>query len=208
LSTSESLVRRKAALRAAQRRKRRAAAATVGSMAAEAVADRVVRGFRLPPAGIVSGYWPLAVELDPRPCMNRLAGLGHPLALPRVQGRGRPLTFHAWRSGDELFAGPFCVMEPSPDAPVVSPRILLVPLLAFDRQGRRLGYGAGYYDMVLRDLRARDPAPIAIGVAFAAQEVEEVPAGPRDQALDAVVTERHLHRCPARSTAALETGQA
>jgi 5-formyltetrahydrofolate cyclo-ligase len=208
LSTSESLVRRKAALRAAQRRKRRAAAATLGGTAAEAVADRVVRSFRLPPAGIVSGYWPLEDELDPRPCMDRLADLGHPLALPRVQGRGRPLAFHAWRAGDPLFAGPFGVMEPGPEAPVVSPRVLLVPLLAFDRQGRRLGYGAGYYDMVLRDLSAREPAPIAIGVAFAVQEVVEVPAGPRDQVLDAVVTERDLHRCLGRPAAALEVGQA
>lgn len=208
MSTSESLVRRKAALRAAQRRKRRTAAATVGSMAAEAIADRVAQGFQLPPGGIVSGYWPLQDELDPRPCMDRLAALGHPLALPRVQGRGRPLAFHSWRPGDPLLAGPFGVMEPSSEAPVVRPRILLVPLLAFDRQGRRLGYGAGYYDMVLRDLRARDPAPIAIGIAFAAQEVDEVPTGPRDEVLDAVVTERHLHHCTARPAAALETGRA
>jgi 5-formyltetrahydrofolate cyclo-ligase len=86
-------------------------------------------------------------------------------------------------------------MEPTPDAPPVKPRILLVPLLAFDRAGRRLGYGAGYYDLVLRDLRAQGPAPLAIGVAFAAQEVDEVPTGPRDQILDAVVTERQVHRC-------------
>jgi 5-formyltetrahydrofolate cyclo-ligase len=203
----EPLARRKAALRAAQRRQRRAVAATLGAMAAEAVAERVVGGFRLPPGGIVSGYWPLADELDPRPCMYRLAELDHPLALPRVQGRGRPLAFHAWRPGDELFVGLFGVMEPSPDAPVVTPRILLVPLLAFDRAGRRLGYGAGYYDMVLQDLRAREPAPIAIGVAFAAQEVDEVPAGPGDQVLDAVVTERHLHRFRTRAEAAVDTGQ-
>jgi 5-formyltetrahydrofolate cyclo-ligase len=191
-----------------QRRKRRAAAATLGGTAAEAVADRLVRGFRLPASGIVSGYWPLEDELDPRPCMDRLAGLGHPLALPRVQGRGRPLAFHVWRSGDPLLAGPFGVMEPEPEASMVSPRILLVPLLAFDRQGRRLGYGAGYYDMVLRDLRAQAPPPIAIGVAFAVQEVDEVPAGPRDQVLDAVVTERQLHRCPGGPATALEMGQA
>jgi 5-formyltetrahydrofolate cyclo-ligase len=208
LLTSESLARRKTALRAVQRRQRRAAAATLGGMAAEAVAETLVRGFRLPAAGIVSGYWPLEDEFDPRPCMDRLAGLGHPLALPRVQGRCRPLAFHAWQPGDPLFAGPFGVMEPDAEAPVVSPRILLVPLLAFDRQGRRLGYGAGYYDMVLRDLRARTPAPIAIGVAFAAQEVDEVPVGPRDQALDAVVTERDLHRCPGRPATAVEVGQA
>jgi 5-formyltetrahydrofolate cyclo-ligase len=140
--------------------------------------------------------------------MDRLARLGHPLALPRVQGRGRPLAFHAWQPGDPLLAGLFQVMEPSPDARVVDPRILLVPLLAFDRAGRRLGYGAGYYDMVLRQLRAQSPAPFAIGVAFAAQEVDEVPTGPRDEMLDAVVTERGVHRCTELATTVLAAGQA
>ena len=179
---------------------------SAGPAAAEAVAERIVCAFRLPP-GIVSGYWPLADEFDPRPAMARLAGLGHPLALPRVQGWGRPLAFHAWQPGDLLRAGPFQVMEPSPDAPLVTPEILLVPLLAFDRAGRRLGYGAGYYDMVLRDLRAHAPAPFAIGVAFAAQEVPEVPTGPRDQTLDAVVTEQDVHRCSPRAST-LASGQA
>ena len=206
LSTSEFLVRRKAALRAEQRRGRAALAPGVRVAAAEAVADKLVRELRLPP-GIVSGYWPLADEFDPRPAMTRLAALGHPLALPRVQGRGRPLAFHAWQPSDPLFAGPFQVMEPSPDAPLSNPHVLLVPLLAFDRSGRRLGYGAGYYDMVLRDLRARSPAPCAIGVAFAAQEVAEVPTGPRDQMLDAVVTEQRVHLCTALA-AALASGQA
>jgi 5-formyltetrahydrofolate cyclo-ligase len=206
LSTPESLVRRKAALRAEQRRRRGALDSSAGPAAAEAVAERIVRAFRLPP-GIVSGYWPLADEFDPRPAMARLAGLGHPLALPRVQGWGRPLAFHAWQPGDPLLVGPFQVMEPSPDAPLVTPEILLVPLLAFDRAGRRLGYGAGYYDMVLRDLRAHPPAPLAIGVAFAGQELPEVPTGPRDQTLDAVVTEQDVHRCsPWASTFA--SGQA
>jgi 5-formyltetrahydrofolate cyclo-ligase len=207
LSTAESLARRKAALRAEQRRRRAALDARVRAAAAEAVADRLARAFQLPPGSIVSGYWPLAGEFDPRPAMDRLGGLGHPLALPRVQGRGRPLAFHAWEAGDPLFAGPFGLMEPSPDAPLVDPRILLVPLLAFDQAGRRLGYGAGYYDMVLRDRRAQGRAPLAIGVAFAAQEVAEVPAGPHDQRLDAVVTERRVHRCSALA-AAYETERA
>jgi 5-formyltetrahydrofolate cyclo-ligase len=194
LSTPEHLVQRKAALRAEQRRQRRALAINRDA-AAEAVADRLIAAFPFAPAGVVSGYWPLADELDPRPAMTRLAALGHPLALPRVQGRGRPLAFHAWRPGELLLAGPFEVMEPAPDAPLATPRVLLVPLLAFDRQGRRLGYGAGYYDLVLRELRELSPRPLAIGVAFAAQEVEEVPTGPRDQPLDAVVTERAVHRC-------------
>jgi 5-formyltetrahydrofolate cyclo-ligase len=195
-------------MRAEQRRRRGALAARLGAAAAEAVAATIVREFRLPPGGIVSGYWPLADELDPRPALDRLAGLGHPLALPRVQGRGRPLAFHIWQPGDRLRAGPFQVMEPCPDAPVVDPRVLLVPLLAFDRTGRRLGYGAGYYDMVLRELRAHSPAPFAIGVAFAAQEIAEVPTGPRDQVLDAVVTERHVHRCSMLARTELGTRQA
>jgi len=145
--------------------------------------------------------------------MSGLAARGHPLALPRVQGRGRPLAFHAWRPGDPLLAGPFGVMEPDPDAPALRPRVLLVPLLAFDRQGGRLGYGAGYYDLVLHALRALCPPPLAIGVAFAAQEVDRVPTGPRDQPLDAVVTERAVHRCsgpgsPGCTAAALETARA
>jgi 5-formyltetrahydrofolate cyclo-ligase len=208
LSTTESLVRRKAALRAEQRRERSAVAARLGATAAETAAHTIVRELRLPRGGTVSGYWPLVDEFDPRPAMERLAELGHPLALPRVQGWGRPLAFHAWQPGDPLLAGPFQVMEPSPEAPLVNPRILLVPLLAFDRAGRRLGYGAGYYDMALRDLRAHSPSPFAIGVAFAVQEVDEVPTGPRDQMLDAVVTERHLHRCSVLATTALGTGQA
>jgi len=194
LATVQNLVQRKAALRAEQRRRRQAFAPSAGG-AAEAVADRLIAAFRLPEGVVVSGYWPLADELDPRPAMDRLATLGHPLALPRVQGRGRPLAFHAWRPGDSLLAGPFAVMEPAAAAPLLRPRILLVPLLAFDREGRRLGYGAGYYDLVLRELRALSPEPLAIGVAFAGQEIDEVPIGPRDQPLDAVVTEREVHRC-------------
>jgi 5-formyltetrahydrofolate cyclo-ligase len=205
LTTPEPLVQRKAALRAEQRRRRQALGANA-SAAAAAAAARLLTELRLPPGAVVSGYWPLADELDPRPAMTRLAALGHPLALPRVQGRGRPLAFHAWGPGEPLLAGPFEVMQPAPDAPLATPRVLLVPLLAFDRQGRRLGYGAGYYDLVLRELRASSPPPLAIGVAFAAQEVEEVPTGPRDQPLDAVVTERAVHRFDP-STATFGTGR-
>ena len=179
--------------------------------AAETVADRLIAAFRLPEGAVVSGYWPLADELEPRPAMSRLAALSDPLALPRVQGRGRALAFHAWRAGDPLHAGPFGVMEPAAEAPLLQPRVLLVPLLAFDCRGQRLGYGAGYYDLVLGDLRALSPEPLAIGLAFAAQEVDEVPAGPHDQLLDAVVTERAVHRCSdldgAVPATALRTGR-
>jgi 5-formyltetrahydrofolate cyclo-ligase len=191
LSHSEDLVRRKAELRALLLTRRRAAA---GSDAAVAVADRLLDEIGVPQAAVVSGYWPLAGELDPRPCLRRLAARGQRLALPRMQGQDRPLAFHAWRWDDPLALGRFGVMEPDPAQPLVTPDVLLVPLLGFDRRGHRLGYGKGYYDRTLRALREGGAAPLAIGLAFALQEVGDVPVGPADQPLDAVVTERASHR--------------
>jgi 5-formyltetrahydrofolate cyclo-ligase len=191
LSQSEDLVRRKAELRALLLTRRRAAP---GPAAAVAVADRLLDEIDVPPAAVVSGYWPLAGELDPRPCLRRLAARGQRLALPRMQGQGQPLAFHAWRWGEPLTPGGFGVMQPDPALPLVRPNVLLVPLLGFDRRGRRLGYGKGYYDRTLRALREGGGAPLAIGLAFALQEVGEVPTGPADQPLDAVVTERASHR--------------
>jgi 5-formyltetrahydrofolate cyclo-ligase len=209
LSTVKNLVQRKAALRAEQRRRRRAVAPGAGG-AAEALADRLIATFRLPEGVIVSGCGRLADELDPRPAMRRRAAFRHPFALPRMQGRGRALAGHAWRRGDPLRAGRFGVMEPAAEAPLARPRVLLVSLAAFDRRGRGLGYGAGYYDLVLGELRALCPGPLAIGLAYAAQEVDEVPAGPGDQLLGAVVTEGAVPRCSEINGAAptgLRTGR-
>ena len=191
LSHPEDLVRRKAELRAVLLTRRRAAP---GPAAGLAVADRLLDEIGVPQAAVVSGYWPLAGELDPRPCLHRLAARGQRLGLPRMQGQGQPLAFHAWRWDDPLTLGRFGVMQPDPAQPLVTPDVLLVPLLGFDRQGRRLGYGKGYYDRTLRALRGGGAAPLAIGLAFALQEVGEVPVGPADQRLDAVVTERASHR--------------
>jgi 5-formyltetrahydrofolate cyclo-ligase len=113
------------------------------------------------------------------------------LALPVVAGRGKPLVMRAWRWGEDLAQGVWGLREPKPDAPEVDPDILLVPLLAFDRTGHRIGYGAGYYDMTIAGLRARK-AVTAIGLAFAAQEIAAVPATPRDERLDLVLTEREV----------------
>jgi 5-formyltetrahydrofolate cyclo-ligase len=191
LSHSEDLVRRKAELRALLLMRRRAAP---GPAAAIAVADRLLHEIGVPQAAVVSGYWPLAGELDPRPCLRRLAARGQRLALPRMQGQDRPLAFHAWGWDDPLTRGRFGVMQPDPAQPLVTPDVLLVPLLGFDRRGHRLGYGRGYYDRTLRALREGGAAPLAIGLAFALQEVGDVPVGPADQPLDAVVTERASHR--------------
>jgi len=193
LAYPEDLVRRKAELRALLLSRRRAAPDPAA--AARAVAERLLGDLPLPQDAVVSGYWPLGGELDPRPCLRRLAARGHRVALPRMQGERRPLDFHLWQEDDPLVAGGFRVMQPAAAAPRVAPDVLLVPLLAFDRRGGRLGYGKGYYDRTLRALREEGAARLAIGLAFALQEVAQVPLTAADEPLDAVVTELALHRC-------------
>jgi 5-formyltetrahydrofolate cyclo-ligase len=144
--------------------------------------------FAIAPGSIVSGYSPIRGELDPAPLMQRLAGLGARLALPAVTARGRSLTFRAFTPGDRLLLGPLGILEPSPAAAEMIPDIMLVPLAAFDRAGHRIGYGAGHYDHTLAHARKMKPIA-AIGVAFAVQEIEAVPALPHDVALDYVLTE-------------------
>jgi 5-formyltetrahydrofolate cyclo-ligase len=140
---------------------------------------------------IVSGFMPLKSEINPLPLMKKLAEGGATLALPVVAGRGKPLIMRAWRWGEPLDEGVWGIREPKPEAPEVEPDILLVPLLAFDRAGNRIGYGAGYYDMTIARLRARKPIT-AIGIAFAIQEVPAVPATERDERLDLVLTENEV----------------
>jgi 5-formyltetrahydrofolate cyclo-ligase len=142
-----------------------------------------------PPGAVVSGYWPMANEIDPRPLMLALAGRGHPLCLPRTPRRGLPLMFHRWRFGQPLAPHRFGMLEPAPDAPEMVPDCLLVPLAAFDARLNRLGHGAGFYDRTLAALRAMRTV-FALGIAFAAQQVPHVPAEPHDQTLDAVATEQ------------------
>jgi 5-formyltetrahydrofolate cyclo-ligase len=195
LTSPHNLVRRKTSLRAAALGRRAGIPAAYACEAAAAVAARVADELQIPAGATVAGYWPLAGELDPRPGMDRLRSRGHPLALPRLDGRNQPLQFLAWQPGDELVRGTFDLLEPHPSRPARLPDVVLAPLLAFDRRGGRLGYGMGYYDRTLGHLRAQGRRPLAIGIAFAAQEVEEVPMGPADVALDGVITELALHRC-------------
>ena len=140
---------------------------------------------------IVAGFMPMKSEINPLPLMRKLAEAGASLALPVVSGRGRPLTMRAFSFGQELATGQWGIREPRPSEPVVAPDILLVPLLAFDRRGHRIGYGAGYYDMTIAALRA-EKAVAAVGLAFAALEIAAVPATPRDAPLDLVLTEREV----------------
>jgi 5-formyltetrahydrofolate cyclo-ligase len=170
--------------------RRDALAPELRSAAAEAIA---AQPFPVPLAqgAIVSGFMPMKSEINPLPLMKKLAAAGVRLALPVIAGRGNPLLMRAWSVGEPLNAGVWGIREPTSQAAEVAPDILLVPLLAFDRAGHRLGYGGGYYDLTIGQLRERK-AVVAIGLAYAAQEVAEVPATPRDAKLDLVLTETEV----------------
>ncbi|NOG68858.1 5-formyltetrahydrofolate cyclo-ligase [Roseicella sp. DB1501] len=154
-----------------------------------ALAEHVLAGLPPPAGAIVAGFWPMGGEIDIRPLLLALAGRGHPIALPVTPKRGLPLAFRHWRPGEALGHGPMGTRQPVAGE-ALRPDWLLVPLLAFDRAGRRLGYGGGYYDRTLAGL----PGATAIGCAFACQELPEVPAGPEDWRLDAVATEAGILR--------------
>jgi 5-formyltetrahydrofolate cyclo-ligase len=155
--------------------------------AAQAVATRGLP-VQINPGAVVAGYSPIRNEIDPIPLMQALAAKGARLALPAVMARGKSLAFRLWSFGDRLMLGPLGILEPSPAAAELVPDIVLVPLAAFDRAGHRIGYGAGHYDFTLAHLRKRK-ASLAVGVAFAAQEIPGVPAAEHDVRLDLVLTE-------------------
>jgi 5-formyltetrahydrofolate cyclo-ligase len=192
IGTSMVMPAEPAAVKAIMRReataRRDALPASERQQAAETIAGRPFP-VAIPQGAIVSGFMPLKSEINPLPLLRKLGEAGAQLALPVVAGKGQPLIMRAWRFGGQLASGVWGIREPMPDAPAVDPDILIVPLLAFDRRGYRLGYGAGYYDMTLTALRARKPI-VAVGIAYAAQEVETVPITPRDARLDLVLTER------------------
>jgi 5-formyltetrahydrofolate cyclo-ligase len=180
----------KAEIRRTALAKRDALPADARTAAAETVAARPFP-VEFKPGQIVSGFSPLKSEINPLPLMRKLADAGARLALPVVAGRGKPLTMRAWAFGEALNRGVWGIREPKPEAEEVWPDILIVPLAAFDRAGNRIGYGAGYYDMTINRLRGRKPV-IAVGLAYAAQEIAAVPHTPRDARLDLVLTEREV----------------
>ncbi len=126
--------------------------------------------------------------------LHRLAGEGHRLALPVMQGKGRPLLFRAWAPGDAMAAAQWGIAEPLPEQPEVEPDVVLVPLLAFDAHGYRLGYGGGFYDRSLAGLRARKPV-IAVGIGYDELRIDAVPHLDYDQRLDWVLTPSGPLRC-------------
>ncbi|MGE5366094.1 MAG: 5-formyltetrahydrofolate cyclo-ligase [Betaproteobacteria bacterium] len=183
----DAVLEQKAELRREGLARRDALPAEIRKAAAEAIAARAFP-LAIAPGMVVSGFMPLKSEINPLPLMRKLADAGARLALPIVAGRGKPLIMRSWQWGEPLVPGVWGIREPPPAAPELQPDILLVPLLAFDRSGHRIGYGAGYYDLTIAQLRAKKPIA-AVGIAFAAQEVESVPRTAFDARLDLVLTE-------------------
>lgn len=184
------------ALKAAARRRafaaRKAAHSAGGAGAAEAAAAHFLAAFAPQAGDMVAGYRPIRTEIDPTPLMRRLQEAGVALCCPVVEGPGAPLSFRRWRPGAPMIVGAFGAEIPAEGAPA-EPTLLITPLVAFDRDLRRLGYGGGFYDRTLAQLRARGPVR-AIGLAFAAQEIAAAPSGPHDALLDGVVTEKGVIR--------------
>ena len=185
MNDDESIVQAKRDLRRSCEARRGAAARVAGAQAGIDAVGHFLAAVTPPEACVVSGYWPMRDEFDVRPLLAALHERGHPCALPVVMGRGLPLVFRAWKPGDALVEAAFGTRVPPDDATVVTPELLLVPLLAFDDRGYRLGYGGGFYDRSL----ARLKSPIAVGCAYDAQRVDDLPIDDHDRRLDWIVTE-------------------
>lgn len=156
-----------------------------------AAVARHAEALAIPKGSIVGGYHALPDEADPALLLERLVEMGCHIAYPRVAGKGLPLDFHRVPDGEVLAPGTFGIHEPLDSWPHATPDVLLVPLLAFDASGHRLGYGGGFYDRTIALLKVP-----AIGIAFAGQEMDRLPHDVHDAQLNAVLTEQGLTRFP------------
>jgi 5-formyltetrahydrofolate cyclo-ligase len=145
---------------------------------------------------VISSYWAIGSELDPKPLEQQLIARGASICLPVMVGKALPLLFRTYAPGDDLVARAWGIQEPGVTAAACTPHVLLVPLLAVDPTGVRLGYGGGFYDRTLQQLRALAPT-LAVGVAYAEQMIDTVPTATYDQRLDWVLSPSGLHRCSA-----------
>ena len=176
--------RKAEARRSAFARRKAAHAGDIGGAAG--YLSEVLAGYRGVPT---SGYMPIRTEIDPLPALEEASAHG-PVGMPVILGAGEPLRFRTWTPGCEMEEGAFGAMIPA-GGDWITPELVIVPLVAFDRAGGRLGYGGGFYDRTLEGLRARQ-ATLAIGFAYAAQEATDLPLEPTDQPLDLIVTERGI----------------
>ncbi len=184
-----TLAEQKRIARSAAAKARASAHAKAGDAAGLALAKRGLPCDHRMGRRVASGFQPYKSEISVLPLLAKLLADGWVTAMPVVVGKGEPLVFRAWAPGDQMVPGIWDIPVPPESAEQVEPDLLLVPMLAFDRRGYRLGYGGGFYDRTLELLRSHKPVT-AIGVAYAAQEMEEVPHGPHDQPLDWIMTEK------------------
>lgn len=170
------------------------------SRAARAVCARFMAEVKIKPQAVVAGYWPVRGELDVIPLLNALIHHGHRCCLPHVIDYKTPLIFRRWHEGVLMTEGRFGIHQPDPETcePLV-PDVILTPLLGFDFRGHRLGYGSGFYDRSFGHLRDLAHQCLAIGIAFEAQQFEEVPADLYDVPMDYIVTEKTVHRFGGRA---------
>ncbi|SDH06327.1 5-formyltetrahydrofolate cyclo-ligase [Pelagibacterium luteolum] len=159
--------------------------------ASKAAADHFLDGIALQKNQIVALYWPIRDEIDCKPLLTKLMDSGQPVALPVVLSEDEPLELRLWEDGQPLYPSGFGTLAPSETAPVVVPDIVVIPLLAFDKTGTRLGYGKGYYDRTLAHMGTR---PLLVGYAFSAQELDFIPRLAHDLPLDVLVTEAGVRR--------------
>lgn len=179
------LVERKARARAEAMARRKLAHA----LRSDSAADHLKKVLTAHSDKVLAGYVPMRTEID---CLPAMAAHPAPVGVPVITGIGQALRFRAWAPGASMIPGDFGAMIPE-DGDWLEPSVLIVPMLAFDARGFRLGYGGGFYDRTLEALRARGPVT-AIGYAYADQQVAEVPIEPTDQRLDLIVTERGVLR--------------
>jgi 5-formyltetrahydrofolate cyclo-ligase len=185
---SESPAGLKASLRREALSRRDAMPAAERASASTGIVERLAELLIERAVGAVAVTSPIRSEADILPLLGVAAGRGVETGLPAMEGDW--LSFRRWRPGDRLAIGAFGVSQPEPDAAVLTPDFIVLPLAAFDRKGNRLGYGKGHFDRALGALIAADARPLLVGAGFAVQEVAAIPAEPHDISLDAVVTER------------------
>lgn len=196
MTAPDALPLLKAEMRNAALARRAAIAPAAAQAAAQAIVARGLALARRASQPAVALYLPMRGEFDCLPLLDALTHAGFATALPAIGGRGRPLAFRLWRSGEPLGQGPFGVREPLPDSPPAHPAVIFAPLAAFDRAGHRIGYGGGFYDVTLEALRAQQGHGLIVaGLAFAVQECPKIPAEPHDQQLDFVLTENETINC-------------
>jgi len=193
MSSAEKISSAKLQLRKSAKAVRKQAAATYGATATQSLAQLGIAFAGVSSPAIVSGYQPIGDEADISKLMTGLDQQGYQIALPVIVGKGQPLEFRTWSPGDTLDEVQWGIQEPGDDAEIVVPDVLLCPLLAFDEAGYRLGYGGGFYDRSLAQIRAQKPV-VTIGIAFDEQKVDVVPRDAYDQRLDWILTPSGAHK--------------